>query len=77
MWYAGFCFWFSWCHAWVDAVYGAAGTAVAAVAKEAIMEEGPVMTIQVQKESQWHLVTLHLSTVAVHPSIMHRHHTQR
>jgi hypothetical protein len=61
----------------VDAVFGAAGTAVVAAAEEAIMEEGLVMMTPVQKESQWHLVILHLSTVAVHPSITHHHHTQR
>jgi hypothetical protein len=62
---------------WEGAVFGVAGSAVAAAAGEAILEEGPVMMIPVQKESQWHLVILHLSTVAVRPSIMHHHHIQR
>jgi hypothetical protein len=77
VWYAGVCLWFSWCHVWEDAVFGAAGTAVAAAAEETILEEGPVTMTPVQKESQWHLAILHLSTVAVRPSIMHHHHTQR
>ena len=61
----------------MDAVFGDAGTAVAVAAEEAITEEGPVTMIPVQKETQWHLVILHLSTVAARPSITHRHHTQR
>jgi hypothetical protein len=63
---------------WVDAVFGVAGTAVAAAAgEEVILGEDPVMTNPAQRESRSHLAILRLNTVAARPSIMHLHHTQR
>jgi hypothetical protein len=73
----GVYWWYFWYRVWVDVVFGVAGTAVAAVGEEVILGEDPVTMNPAQKESQLHLVILHLNIVVAHLSIMHHRHTQR